>query len=480
MAEAGLYSGPAKSLGRTARPPVADPASAGWTPGTYFWVMVLVGVPGVVAVALAAAAGEPWVGAVIAAVPFGLLVIWKPEIGVFLLAIVALFEDYAEVVGGAVTLTKVVGIGTLPVLLAHGVGYRKLRIRSPAFWLAVAFALWSLLTMVTATVPEVAWHFSLRRIQMAGLIFLVVNACLNRNQTTTFYWSLFIGALLAAVAAFFLAPAAGQTQIAQVTLGRGPNRLGKVLMSALFLGPWLLTVSRPWLKMLVVTALLLVAASYAATGSRQAYIALLPGVVVAVLAYRGTSLPRRTLLLLVFGGLLVAAAVVALWVGVLDPQIYDRFVELREEGLEAGHRLKLWTAAWKTGLEHPITGVGAGNVKLHIMQYGLLRRAHNEFLQHFAELGIPGLTIYLGFLVAVYWQLRRVADPVLKACLLGLFVSANVASLAAGNAEFKPFWLQMGACMVAGMQFGRAAPAKAVSALEQQKKRSLQKVPPPP
>ncbi len=434
---------------------VAGSDASVWAPSTYFWVIVLTGIPAALAVAVAAALGQPWVGAVVAGLPFVMLILWKPEIGVFLMAALVMFEDYAQVVAQAVTLTKVLGITTLLVLLVHRVGDRRFRVRSPALWLAVAFAFWSLLTMAVATVPGLALNRSLTRIQMAGLLFLMLNACLTHDQARALFWSLFIGAFLAATAAFFLTPMAEGEGARRVALAGGANRLGKALMAGLFLAPWLVAQNRRWVRFLLVMAALVILVSYAATGSRQGYIALIPGLLVAVLAYRRLSLPRRLVLVVVIVVFVGLVGLVGVWVGAVDPHIYERLVELQQEGLEAGHRLRLWRLSWRMGIEHPLMGVGAGNVRVMMLGYGEMLPAHNEFLEHFAELGILGVLIYLGFLVAVYWQLRRVADPLLKVCLLGLFVSEIVASLAASNAAFKPFWLQMGACLLAGMHFSR-------------------------
>lgn len=67
-------------------------------------------------------------------------------------------------------------------------------------------------------------------------------------------------------------------------------------------------------------------------------------------------------------------------------------------------RVKMWKNTGEIIKERPITGVGAGNFKIHYDKYAKVQinvnEAHNDYLQIFCELGIVGL--YLAFLVVAY------------------------------------------------------------------------------
>lgn len=70
-------------------------------------------------------------------------------------------------------------------------------------------------------------------------------------------------------------------------------------------------------------------------------------------------------------------------------------------------RLKLWDAAWKYTVSHPLGGCGFGNWKLASIPYsrefndGLIVpiHAHNDFLEYFAELGWGGGILYVAIFV---------------------------------------------------------------------------------
>jgi O-antigen ligase len=119
-------------------------------------------------------------------------------------------------------------------------------------------------------------------------------------------------------------------------------------------------------------------------------------------------------------------------------------------------------AAWRAGLRmivsHPILGVGLGNFKPVMLQYlpkGVAmwtpEFAHNTYIEFAAELGFPGLFLFLAILYFSYRSMGRVAarfkdsDPTLlgrvalsiQAGLVGFGVSAFFLS-----AEYiKLFWL---------------------------------------
>lgn len=76
-------------------------------------------------------------------------------------------------------------------------------------------------------------------------------------------------------------------------------------------------------------------------------------------------------------------------------------------------RIQLWKASAEITSESPAMGVGAGNWKFHILRKGIVSksqgfatryfvRAHNDFVQAFAERGIPGGLALLAFFVLLF------------------------------------------------------------------------------
>ncbi|MFM7357585.1 MAG: O-antigen ligase family protein [Sediminibacterium sp.] len=107
-------------------------------------------------------------------------------------------------------------------------------------------------------------------------------------------------------------------------------------------------------------------------------------------------------------------------------------------------RLKLWDAAWKYTLSHPIGGCGFGNWKLASIPYsrefndGLIVpiHAHNDFLEYFAELGWGGGILYIAIFVflLVYGLVTffKATDPLVS--LFGFFSLVAVIAFANDSA----------------------------------------------
>jgi O-antigen ligase len=134
-------------------------------------------------------------------------------------------------------------------------------------------------------------------------------------------------------------------------------------------------------------------------------------------------------------------------------------------------RTNLWKAAAKTAGENPLTGIGYGGfgaisqellfqtpgVDLDIQQIrqeGDYFVAHNTYLGTAAELGLPGLFLYLGLLLSTGLYLRRTAaraaalgapfvGRVAHALLLGL-VSWAVTSFFLSGETARMLWIVVG------------------------------------
>lgn len=427
-----------------------------WGPATYAKVLTLVLLPCAAIVGVGFAVGQPWTAGVIAAAPIALLVLWRPEIGVLVLALYVPFECFGRI-GPSATLTKFLGIFTLVALAVHFLARRQVR-QPAALWLAIGFAGWSGLTIMVARNPDWAMVAWFTRIQMAGLFFLCLNACEKRPQTEAFLWSLFLGAVFAAVGAMFLTPAPeypGHPEIlVRATVGgQNINAHAKDLLPGLFLMPFLFARARRLVRLLVFVGLLVVLVGLVRTGSRSAYIGAYGGIIVGTLFWRGGTLGRRAGLAVGMTAGLAAFVAVGWATGLWATGLWDRLVDLWERGFESGGRLWMWGHAFRMGAEHPLLGVGIDQYRFELIQYGRSSVTHNEVLTHFAEMGIPGLLLYLGFLAAVFAAALRVRDPWLRAGLAGLFVAANVASLGNPSSYSKHFWFQMAACALGGVLF---------------------------
>ena len=114
---------------------------------------------------------------------------------------------------------------------------------------------------------------------------------------------------------------------------------------------------------------------------------------------------KTTLHYAVFGIGLLMAVVLA------GPQVRDRFMETfsKKDGVReasAQSRLDLWRDCAILLARDPIMGCGPDHWPLHAHEFGWPagKEAHSLWVQTAVELGIPGITMYLGFFLTTIWR----------------------------------------------------------------------------
>lgn len=206
-------------------------------------------------------------------------------------------------------------------------------------------------------------------------------------------------------------------------------------------------------RVLAAVGLAVLALGFVYTGSRGGFIALVA--VVGFIVLRYTRVPLRWRL--------SAIALVALMLlGTASDQYWEQMGTILSDvdynRTDESGRLQIWRRGVGYMLEYPIFGVGPNNFPVaegtlspfaERQQWGIGVRwnaAHNTFLQVGAELGIPGLVLFVAIVASAFGALRRSArregaDAVaghghlqlpqaLTASLLGFLVGSSFLSLA--------------------------------------------------
>ncbi len=86
-----------------------------------------------------------------------------------------------------------------------------------------------------------------------------------------------------------------------------------------------------------------------------------------------------------------------------------------QDDARESNRVSSWFWSFDIIRENPILGVGAGNWKINILEHEnqrnpgfiYLYKAHNDFIETTAELGVPGGLIYIFIFVFVFWNLIK-------------------------------------------------------------------------
>ena len=104
--------------------------------------------------------------------------------------------------------------------------------------------------------------------------------------------------------------------------------------------------------------------------------------------------------------------------GVGYTSVIDRVAAINSKNDDSrNQRLFLWDHAFHYGLQHPLMGCGYGNwkfasippTKYLVDDLSVPVHAHNDFLEFFAELGLPGALLFLSlFLTITYYTIKVV------------------------------------------------------------------------
>jgi O-antigen ligase len=391
---------------------------------------------------------------------FVILVVNDLTVGMGLMAFLSSLDGVPALGGGAISAPKLVGVLLGVSWIATLTARRdpQLLDRRPGLsYVLVLFWAWSAISLVwVEDMPEAL--DSLTRYAPNLILVAIAYAAVRSDRQLLAVVAAMIGGILVSALLSVLAPGAVTSDGERAAgLAGGANELGAamvvgvVLCAALAATRWRAPLVRPTLvggAALCMFALLL-------SLSRGGLVALGAALVTAILVAG-----RWRAKAIVAGAVLVVVAVV----------YFGAFASLpaRERVLEVGGgtgRSDIWTVGARMVEDRPLLGVGAGNFNIasihYLLEPGTITQdefiisqpkvAHNTLLEVIAEIGIPGLVLFLGIVGAsLLGMLRaariyeRVDDLNMEVMMRALFV-ATVGYLVAGlfiSANYsKMLWL---------------------------------------
>jgi putative inorganic carbon (HCO3(-)) transporter len=353
------------------------------------------------------------------------------------------FVSFVEVLPGnpAISFTKIVGLVLALSWLA------TIATRDDAkndFFSAHAFAAYLLLLFLAWTALSTLWAESgsaattaASRFALNFLLFpIVYTAIRTREHARAVALTFVVGAVFSAIYGFGLTPAGSDIERLQGAVGEA-NELASVLVAGLVLAAGIAFAARrsPGTRLAA-----LIAAGFCLAGvflslSRGGILAL--GVVLVI----GIFVAGRHRSKAAVVAMILAIVGFTYFTVIASPAARERVTTI--EG--GSGRLDLWAIGWRMAEDKPLTGVGASNFEIssprYLLQPGAIvrddfvldrpKQTHNIYLQMLAELGIPGLLLFLsviGFSLVsgarAARSFRRAGDVRMEILAWSFFVAA--------------------------------------------------------
>ncbi|WP_432524252.1 O-antigen ligase family protein [Kineococcus sp. SYSU DK006] len=432
----------------------------------------LVAAAGLLGVALAAACAlAPAAGVVLLV---GLPVAWwlvvRLQVAVAVLAASFFFDGYLATSTSLLSPSKLVGALACASFGYHVLVRRRPVVLPPLTVAVAALAVWLPLSMAFAHDQEVGRQVALRYLMLFVLCFLVLQAVAGDRRTV----DLMVDVMTAAAA---LSAALGLYEflLAGAERAKGPVEDPNDFAFLLAMVVPVIVYRIRWNggrlgAVLRVLALAVVFACILATFSRGGLVALAAAGAFAVLtrrlALRWALLALALMVLVGLAAFLTSPETVT--------EALDRKQHVASSNIDT--RYTTWALAVEQFASSPVLGVGPGNFESRYWEFALPYDLsgpppppHNAYLHVLAELGAPGLAMFLLYLLLGWLALtRRSGDPRTQALLSGLaagFVVAGVGAVFLSEQYYAPFWVlpALGATLaVREHPPGGAAPARAV------------------
>jgi O-antigen ligase len=319
--------------------------------------------------------------------------------------------------------------------------------------LTILTAVWMTVRLGSSTDPQYG-SFKLQLFVAENLAFLVAGVVVaaRRDQFRLF---LVLTLAMAGLSAIVLARglAAGNAQAVvggrfAISSDYNPIIFGRDAARAMTIAVFFLLVARlPWLRLVSIALLPLLAVAFTASGSRGPTVGLIVGLALLLgLTLRDRDARRRVLL--VFAGGIAGAFLVSQLVPGQNVSRALSFLTGNAQDASSNGRTGLWHAAWHAFAGHPLWGIGTGS-------FGSIDPVnlypHNLVLETLAEQGIVGGLLVVGTIVlgaAALWRLWREADGRDRhdaAMTASLLAAAVVNAMLSGDiAVNNAVWLALG------------------------------------
>lgn len=382
---------------------------------------------------------------------------------------------------GGVRITRLVApLAMLVLLAAASRRGTQLRPAAPLFW-ACGYALWALASGLW-TVHAGGTQFLIASLAIC-LVYMFAFAMVldSRRDLDRILWTIAIASLFVSILSIFAFVGRPIGPFGATTLQEGrvqgatgdPSFFAALQLVAL---PLILVLANEvrsfWVRLGLYGTAVLAIASVFSTVSRGGFLQLLTIVLLLLLLpsrrlFASPAQKAAVMLVILVGGI----AFFTRYQADLAPRL-ETIVQQGQGGSNetASGRLVIWPAAMDAFNSRPFTGIGYGAFvetsidRMYETQNTYLgsfkvhkEQVHNTFLGQLAELGIPGLVLFLGLLGSTLRMLRRTAaearrageffvNQVANALFLGVLAWCVGAFFISAETS-RPIWIAIGICL---------------------------------
>jgi O-antigen ligase len=277
----------------------------------------------------------------------------------------------------------------------------------------MAFGCWGILGLFTARFPE-AVVTGLRTLTQLVIMALIISYyARNMRCVSWLFFAVLIGVLIVSVSAvitgeFQMAEVEGEAaRLAGLTLNANAFAITVVYGVTMLLYYFRMVRSKT-LKLLIIGGILLSVRFVIASGSRTGFLGLAILVFFWFLFNYAKELGKRPFLVVV---MLLGIVGFGCYTAYLmrDTVLTQRFLRLEaKRGTEGstGTRLFLVKEGINFTLSNPVLGVGLGNFRFRSVTD---RYAHDNYVEFFADTGIPGGILYNMIYVLIFYRLYKIS-----------------------------------------------------------------------
>jgi O-antigen ligase len=292
------------------------------------------------------------------------------------------------------------------------------RLRSPTTTWLLALLLWTTLSVPGALSQGIAFQVLTGFVKTIAMYVVLAGSVRSRRDIERLILVYFVvTAVYAAVVLSRFHLGADNWRLGRL-YDYDANDFATLIATAMPLGLYFVLGQRrplPW--MLALAGLAVLAVGEISSGSRGGFLALFAVAAFVLVCFSTLHARSRLIGLVVIVVVVFAAASDRYWT-----QMHTILTPHRDYNVTAEEgRLAIWGRGLDYMTSHPVLGLGAGNFQMaegtisplaRRQEYGqgvLWGAAHNSFIEIGAELGLPGLVLFVGVIASAFASLRRVA-----------------------------------------------------------------------